>query len=332
MRALILIFVIICCSCFYAGAQDPTFSQYYSSPLSYNPANAGFFDGDVRFGINERQQWWNVGYNYNSTSLFIDKKFYKDRLPEYDVFAMGISGIFENSLDGALHSSYIAISGAYHKSLDYQGAQRLGLGVQLNYTDKYIDYSQLSFASQFNGKIFDLSIPVSGINGGSKSNYLDVNAGLLYAAHLTNVNLYAGASLYHITKPTETLYNTSGSAVPMRKVFHGGGEINLNEVSSILVSGYYTQQGDASDGMYGGAYGLKLSPNGEELNLYFGLWQRLHSSFVPYLGADYKNISIGLDYGFSSNTSYNFNPQTFEISLIYKLKSSFTQSALCPRF
>jgi type IX secretion system PorP/SprF family membrane protein len=332
MKRLIILIGLLCCFGPAVKAQDPSFSQYYASPLSFNPANTGFFDGDVRIGINERQQWWNVGYNYNATSLFIDAKLFKDRLPEDDVFAMGFSGVFENSLNGALHNNSLSLSGTYHKSLDYRGAQTLGLGVQVNYTDKYLDYSQLSFASQFNGKIFDLSVPVVIGNPGSKSQYFDLNAGLLYAAHLSWANLYAGASLYHISQPNETLYNTAGSQVPMRKVVHAGGAIPLNEVSSIMFSGYYTQQADATDGLYGGAYGLKLNQNMDEITLYLGMWRRVHSSLIPYLGADYRNISFGINYGLSSSSDYGFSPQTIEVSVIYKLKSNSSQSHICPRF
>jgi type IX secretion system PorP/SprF family membrane protein len=332
MKRAIISIALLCCFGLVVRAQDPSFSQYYASPLSFNPANTGFFDGDLRCGINERQQWWNVGYNYNSTSVFVDTKLFKNRLPEDDVFAMGFSGVFENSLNGALHSNFLSLSGAYHKSLDYQGAQTLGLGVQVNYTDKYFDYSQLSFASQFNGKIFDLSVPVVIGNSGSKSQYFDLNAGLLYAAHLSWANLYVGTSLYHISQPNETLYNMAGSPVPMRKVVHAGGAIPLNEVSSIMFSGYYAQQADANDGLYGGAYGLKMNQNNDEMTLYFGLWRRIHSSFIPYVGADYRNISIGIDYGLSSSSDYGFSPQTFEVSVIYKLRSNSSQSPICPRF
>ncbi|MBW4891667.1 PorP/SprF family type IX secretion system membrane protein [Mucilaginibacter sp. HMF5004] len=333
MRKCFIITMVACCICVIAKAQDPTFSQYYASPLSYNPANTGFFDGDMRVGLNERQQWWNVGYNYNSTSVFIDTKLMKDRIDEYDVFSIGLSGVFERSVAGALHSNYLSFSTAYHKSLDYQGAQTLGLGVQFNYTDKYLDYSQLSFASQFNGKGFDLSMPGSTFgNAGGKSQYFDLNAGLLYAAHFDKANFYAGASLYHITKPNETVYYADGAIVPMRMVLHGGGEFIFNDVSSVLFSGYYNQQADATDAIYGAAYGLKLYPNNEILGLYVGLWQRLHNSFIPYIGADYRKISIGLDYGIPSSTSFGFSPQTFEVSVIYKLGSNSSKAPICPRF
>jgi type IX secretion system PorP/SprF family membrane protein len=332
MKILSIIVATLFLACFSVKAQDPHFSQYYAAPLSLNPANTGFFDGDLRLGLNERQQWWNVGYNYNTTSIFGDVKLFKDRLPEYDAFALGFSGIFENSLNGSLHSTYLSVSGAYHKNLSYQGSHVVGLGVQVNYTGKFFDYSQLTFASQFNGKIFDPSIPVTIGNSNAQSQYLDVNAGLLYAIHLNRANFYVGTSVYHLSKPTETIFNSSGSVIPLREAAHAGGQISLNETSSLLFSGYYMQQGEANDAMYGGAYGLDLNSNGENITLYAGLWHRVHSSYIPYLGADYKKFSLGLNYGLTANSDYGFSPQTFEISLIYKFKANYSQSAVCPRF
>jgi type IX secretion system PorP/SprF family membrane protein len=333
MRHFYILSIIFLAVGFNAWAQDPHFSQYYASPLTINPANTGFFDGDLRAAINERQQWWNVGYNYNTTSVSADMKLLKDRIPEFDTFAAGISGVFEKSLNGALQSNFVSLSTAYHKSFDYDGRQTLGLGIQLNYTNKYFDYTKLTFASQYNGTFFDPTVPVSLDYSALQSKYFDINAGLLYAVHLEGANLYAGTSLYHINKPNETLFNVAGSTLPMRETVHAGGEVNLGLVSSVLFSGYYMTQGPATDSMYGGAYCLKTTnENNQIFNLYLGMWYRAHDSFIPYIGADYQSFSLGMNYGISSGSAVGFTPSTFEVSLIYRYKSNATQSSICPRF
>jgi hypothetical protein len=38
-------------------AQDPHFSQFFSSPLTLNPAFTGKFDGSWRLAANHRDQW-----------------------------------------------------------------------------------------------------------------------------------------------------------------------------------------------------------------------------------------------------------------------------------
>src|SRR5689334_7928488 len=44
----------------YSFSQDPHFSQFAQSPLTMNPALAGFFDGDFRAIANYRNQWSSV--------------------------------------------------------------------------------------------------------------------------------------------------------------------------------------------------------------------------------------------------------------------------------
>jgi type IX secretion system PorP/SprF family membrane protein len=313
-------------------AQDPHFSQYYAAPLTLNPANAGFFDGDARFSINERQQWWNVGYNYNTTSLSADVKLFKQQIPEFDTFALGFAGIFDNSSNGALQSNYISVSGAYHKSLAYNGSQTLALGVQLSYTNRHFDYNKLTFASQYTGLGFDATIPVDVNYNNTMVSYPDMHIGLLYAAHLPNANLYAGVSLYHILRPNESINNDLSVRLPIRKAIHAGGEVNLGAVSSVLFSGYYMDQDGAKDRILGGAYCLKMNNSYSQiLNLYFGMWYRLSDSYIPYLGMDYENLNVGVNYGLPSSSQLNFRPNTFEVSLTYKIHSNL-KTALCPRF
>lgn len=322
---------------FITKAQDPHFSQYFSSPLTLNPANTGFFDGDFRLAVNQRQQWWNIGANYNTTSISADIKLKKEELPEFDTFAIGISGIFDKSLNGALKSNYVSASAAYHKSLAPEGRQTLAVGFQATYADRYIDYTKLSFASQFNVDFFDTSIPANLNYDASSTKYLDVNVGLLYALHSDRVNAYLGVSLYHANKPVESLFNGPNYTVPYRKNVHFGAEYNVGDQSSILLSAVYMRQQNITDQLIGVAYGLKNITDYYHTNttkLYVGVWYRVNEAIIPYVGIDYNNFGVGLNYSATSPTSsvYIYQPRTFEVSLIYRHKSPLIQSSACPRF
>ncbi len=311
-------------------AQDPHFSQYFASPLSVNPANTGFFDGDIRFAINERQQWFNVRANYSTTSISADMKVLADKLPEYDVLALGVMGLFDSSLGGTLQSNYASLSAAYHKNLGYQGSHILTLGVQYTYANLYIDYSKLTFASQFDGYNFNTSIPVYPATTNSSSGYSDLHAGLLYAVHLPNTDFYAGAALYHITRPAESLFSSSDVRLPYRETFNAGAAMRISPASSVLLSGLYMGQGPAKDEMIGAAYGLSRPDNAQNFTIYLGTWLRFNDSYIPYLGIDYQNFSAGLNYAYSYNTANSYKPATFEVSLIYRNKKGITPH--CPRF
>ncbi len=327
-------FMLFITLCFRCRAQDPHFTQYFASPLTLNPALTGFFDGTYRLALNERQQWWNVGSSYSTTSVSADLKIIPDDIPRFDTFGIGFSGLFDKSLSGALLSNYISASAAYHKSLAGEGRQTLGLGFQVSFANRFIDFSKLSFASQFNGDIFDPSIPVSFENN-ANTKYFEINTGLLYALHTGNGNFYAGASLYHTNKPTETIFDPSGYRIPFRETIHGGGEVNINPLSSMLFSGVFMTQGGINDELIGAAYGMKTGDDFNNLNstkLYLGFWYRFNDSYIPYIGIDYNNFNVGINYSFSSSSISGYHPATFEVSLIFKHKSNSNQASLCPRF
>jgi hypothetical protein len=53
-----------------AMAQDLHFSQWFNSPLTTNPANAGFIpDADYRFGANYRNQWSSISLTKPSACM-----------------------------------------------------------------------------------------------------------------------------------------------------------------------------------------------------------------------------------------------------------------------
>src|SRR5688572_7098340 len=74
-------------------AQDPHFSQFFASPLTLNPAFTGKFDGSWRLAANHRDQWPSIPKAYVTTSASFDFPILKSRIPENDVFGVGISGV-----------------------------------------------------------------------------------------------------------------------------------------------------------------------------------------------------------------------------------------------
>ena len=330
-----IIFILLGC-CTLLQGQDPHFSQYFASPLTLNPALTGFFDGDYRLALNEREQWWNVGSNYSTTSISADFKILKESIPENDVFGIGFSGIFDKSLNGALLSNYISLSGAYHKNLQGNSNQRLTVGFQATFADRYIDYNKLSFASQFNVDFFDPTVPVNIITSNPNSRYFELNTGVLYSLHTdNNSNYYVGGAIYHVNRPNESIFNPSGDKIPFRYTVHGGTDLTISAQSSILLSGVYMLQGNVHDQLIGGAYGLKTSDDlssDDHIRLYAGFWYRVNESYIPYLGIDYNNFSFGLNYNISASSISAYQPRTFEFALIYRHKFNINQATLCPRF
>ena len=61
-------------------AQDPHFSQFYTSPLTLNPALAGAIDDDQRFVLNYKNQWEALGTTFRTYAASYDLALMKKRL------------------------------------------------------------------------------------------------------------------------------------------------------------------------------------------------------------------------------------------------------------
>ena len=88
-------------------AQDPHFSQFFASPLTLNPAFTGKFDGLWRLTANHRDQWPSIPKAYVTTSASVDFPILKGKIPEKDVFGVGISGVSDASANNILKLNLI---------------------------------------------------------------------------------------------------------------------------------------------------------------------------------------------------------------------------------
>src|ERR1700709_2056133 len=126
MRQFFLGIILIAVS-FSSKAQDPHFSQYFASPLTLNPAMAGYFKGDYRVSGNYRQQWWSVGAPFSTGTVSYDTKLMQNKISKDDVFAVGIMGLYDQSLSGGFRSVNASATVAYHKALGQDGTTDLGV-------------------------------------------------------------------------------------------------------------------------------------------------------------------------------------------------------------
>src|SRR5260221_9784039 len=85
-------------------AQDPNFSQFFTSPLTLNPALTGKFDGVYRIAINYRNQWPTINNAFTTSTISFDAGILKNQIPETDQFGIGIMGFTDKAGNGALRS------------------------------------------------------------------------------------------------------------------------------------------------------------------------------------------------------------------------------------
>ena len=160
MAALILSFIMIKSSM----GQDPTFSQFFASPLNVNPALTGHINSDWRLNLNMRDQWVSPSA-YATGTISFDTKLFQEKIPNVEEKnVMGIGGMFmyDYTMNGIVRGVYGSVNLSYNLLLaeDFYGRkQRLGFGFGGTYANRYVDYSRLNFQQQFTGNGFNSNLP-----------------------------------------------------------------------------------------------------------------------------------------------------------------------------
>ena len=313
-------------------AQDPHFSQYFSSPLTLNPANTGNFNGPYRVASNFRNQWQGVGYPYLTGTISFDAAVAKDRFSAGDNFSVGVLGLFDKAMGGSFNSNYGGLSVGYHLWLDEDRTHKLSIGFQSVLVNKRLDPTQISFATQFSSNGFDLSLPSDEFFQNNNINYLDWNTGLNYSRSTENGNYFLGISGYHLTQPKESFLGDDVNIIPIRYTIAAGTNRYLGETGVLMTSALYQQQSKSREITVGVAYGQYLSSPVNDISVFMGAWYRINDSFIPYFGFNYNDLQIGLSYDIiaSSLNLSKTNNRSIELSAIYSFRDKTTDKRFIP--
>ena len=333
MRRLILLSGILLLS-FLVKGQDPHFSQFFSSPLTLNPAFTGKFDGDIRLTANHRDQWPSIPKAYVTTSAAADFNLLQKKIGEGDIFGIGFSAVSDQSADAALKLNYGSVSVSYHKALDENGYNTLGAGFQATYSSTILDFSKLTFEDQLTQNGFT-GVTAENLNYGNTRNYKDINAGILYSGSSTGTNnYYLGFSIYHINHPNLSFLSQVWNLSP-RVTIHGGYSFPVSNILSVNASIIQQIQNNTSEILAGAALSANLNGDTDHpSNLYFGSWIRMNDAIIPYVGIEVKGLRIGASYDINTSSlkAATASRGGSEFSLIYIKKSSQIKVIPCPKF
>lgn len=317
MRKLI-IYILLCLASTIVVGQDPYFSQYFSSPLSFNPALTGYIDGSHRLTVNFRNQWANISTPYQTAAVSFDTKILRKQLPARDKWGLGIHAMYDQAAGGIYKNSYIAFSTGFNKGLDEEGNQSIGIGIQAAFGRNTVDFNKVSFGNQFTSSGFNLSVPSGETINNRNVSYASVNAGILYNyADEAGNSFNFGAAIFHITSPQLNFFTGQNSRLPRRYLLHGSAMLKANEQDEVFLSANFMQQARNSQAVIGGAYGWGIGTTG--YHLYTGLWLRAGDALYPYTGLRTKDFQIGISYDITQSDLRKSNgfAGSSEISFIW---------------
>ncbi len=308
-----------------ALAQDVHFTQYFTSPLTLNPAQTGLVPDDFRFAANYRNQWSSVSSTpYITGTVSYDMAMLKGKLPEGDALGIGMLVLYDKSGTGGLQNTTAALSLAYHKGFGRDKLQHLSIGFQGYLVQKHLDFSKLTFEDQFSASTGGTPYSTHETFTNADLSYPDFNGGLMYTGKVSeHATAYAGLSYYHMTQPVETFLNDNHQ-IHSRTTAYLGGSFDLNENTVLYASALYQSQASATEVLLGAAVGFVMNP-GHDLDyqrntvLYLGGWYRYNDALAPYIAIEWSKMRIGLSYDVNVST---FTPATkgmgaYEISLLY---------------
>ncbi|RYY94208.1 MAG: type IX secretion system membrane protein PorP/SprF, partial [Chitinophagaceae bacterium] len=244
-------------------AQDPAFSQFFSSPLNINPALTANINSDWRAIMHFRDQWAGPVHPYVTGTISFDSKILQHKvahMPEQpNIWGIGALLMYDRTMGGAVRSTYGTLTASYSTRLvdDYY-THRLNIGFGGTYGRRYIDFTRLDFEEQFTGTGFNTSLPTGEASLENMKPYLSLSTGITYSIKSERTNFDAGVAVYHLNAPQQTFLKDTRQVIPMRKVAHANFETLLGEGLLLSTAALYQFQRDASYLSVGGALGYFL--------------------------------------------------------------------------
>jgi len=332
-RITILLLLITNCIC--ARAQDANFSQFFSSPLTLNPANTGNFNGSLRLAGNFRNQWASFNNAFSTTTFSVDAPILLTKMAPYNRLSIGLNALTDQSGNGLLKQNYLDGSFAFKKGFDADARHSLSLGFQAAYGSANFNSSLAKFEDQLTpgGFLLSTSEPLQISNTYKK--IVDLNSGLIYnASNEKGRSFYIGAAVNHILEPVTTNLN-SDYYTKRRYTVHGGGYFPVGENTTVHASFQFQQQGDYREIILGGAASYFI--NGKSTSyyeLYLGTWLRYNDAIIPYVGVEYNLLRFGFSYdiNYSSDKTAGTYYRTAEFSIIKVFNSNKENVINCPKF
>jgi len=316
-------------------AQDIHFSQPYASPVNFNPAYTGFFNGNWRFSNNYRTQWSAIGEPYNTISMGFDKPF---KMPKSD---MGLGVLFVNDRSGSSHLNINKMYLAFNHIRTINEIHQLGFALQAGYIVKSFDLGNITLPSQFNSVSgeFDASMPNNLDQWAENIYYGDINFGAIYNGDFGKYSPTGGISLFHLNMPKYSFLREDNN-MPMRIVMHGSVAIDLHDSYYTETYLIYMHQKMAGNMFLGGNLYLKM-PEGNLLQqMHAGIFTRTSfnniDAMIFSMGMDLYDFRIGFSYDVNISPLINATNMrgAFEITLTYTdISKTLHKIALpCDRF
>ena len=317
MRKLTLLLVAVLCYTL-SSAQDIHYSQFYSSPLTLNPALTGINDCNYRVGAMYRSQWSSVSPDpYTTPSIAFDINNVLQRIIKKGTLSAGVLLLNDQAGAGALTNNTFQGSLAYQRPLTSNRKLSGSFGLQFGYTQKKLDFSKLLFETQFNGETFDPQLS-NQESYNDKFGYFDINTGLYFSYNVSShTDIFLGGAVFHLLQPKEKfLNNGADNKLGMRMVLQGGVRLGLTDNLDLIPQFLFMSQTKAQEINVGATIQYAMN---SDFKIFGGVWYRVKDAVIPMIGIEYKRVRFGISYDVNTSSLKDASNGNggFELALSY---------------
>ncbi len=303
-------------SLFRSMAQDIHFSQYLQAPLLANPGNAGMMNGEHRADFNYRTQWAAVGTPYKTMDVSYDTHVFKAKEHKGSYLGMGLNVFKDKAGDSQM--SQLQANGTVSGILCMSQYNTLSLGLQGGFVQRSVNFENLRWGNQFDGKNYNSNIASTETSGLSSFTYADVSTGLLWQHRREQATFATGNAIssfdigiaaHHLNRPA-LKYNGYNENLKMRLVAHANAEFDINNTPICLVPSFiYMRQGSLQELLLGALVKYKIDQRsskytgfGKNSAVYFGTQLRVKDAIIPMIMYQMEYYSFGLSYDINTSS------------------------------
>ena len=318
-----------------SAQQDYHFSQFFASPITYNPANSGAFNADFRAAVNYRNQYGSIAEPYNTIAVAADAPIkLTNEVYDRNFLGVGLAVVSDNAGTSDFKTLHVAGSAAY--AIDLGGTENaphfISLGLQIAFIQRSLDFTKATWESQWTGTSFDPGVQSrEDYVGKMTESNLDLGAGITWYNTLSeNARVLVGASFLHANAPKVEMLG-SEEALMRKYTAHASMAVNMP---------------DQDVTYYPNVFVMFQGPNriidiGTEVE--FSLWDRTqftdfrnnlstnigayyrYKDAIYFIGrVNYYDFSLGISYDFTASQLAENNNGQGGVEVVLGYRTRFT--------
>lgn len=319
----------------FIAAQDVHLSMYQFDRLQINPGLTGVFNGDKQVSLVHKQQYFAVPVDYLTFSGSYDVKF-NPCYSEKGFFSAGVLFNYDQSGDSRLTLASLAVNGSY--TLPLSPSMFITGGAYLGGGQRSFSEQDLEWENQWNGTIYDPSLPSGENFDRTGFAFLDVGAGANFRIQgVERTKLDVGVGAFHLNQPKYSFYKSADITLPIRLSLYAMGVLKIANVLDLYANGLYQNQDPYTETVLGGGLIIHLSNRkAREVELQLGAAVRLDDAIIPMVAIGYDGWKGGFSYdvntsGFEAATDGKGGPEFF-LNYTFKKLCPLRQTKVCTIF